>query len=112
MLPSFCRDTVTVWRAPVIEERGTTVRDWANAAPHTVAGCSFQPASTAGTWGELRNGAETRATLWLQPGADIEFGDKVEFQGNVYALDGEPLEWRSPSGVVTHLTCNLVDWRG
>lgn len=112
MLPTFCRDVVTVERAPLVAERGTQVRDWSQAVAHTVAGCSVQPGGTSGTWGELRNGAEVRATLYAPPGSDIEFSDRVSFGGNVYALDGEPLEWRSPTGRVTHMVCALIDWRG
>ena len=112
MLPSFCRDAVTVWRAPLVPERGTKVRDWSQAVAHAVAGCSLQPGGTDGTFGEQRNGAEVQATLFAPPGADIEFSDRVEFGGKQYALVGEPLEWRSPTGRVTHLVCSLTYWRG
>ena len=112
MLPSFCRDEVEVWRAPLVTERGKQVRDWQGAAMHPVAGCSVQRASTDGTWGLPRSGATVRMTLWMPPGADIEFGDKVVADGREYALDGEPLPWRSPTGAVSHLVADLVDWRG
>lgn len=112
MLPSFCKDAVTIVRAPLISLRGTTARDWAHATTHSVTGCSFQPASTDGTWGETRSGASIRAVLYLQPGADVERGDKVVFSGREYAMDGEPLAMRSPTGRVSHLFVNLVDWVG
>lgn len=119
MLPSFCRDAVTVWRAPLVAERGTQVRDWSAAVAHTLTGCSLQPAgggsgigATRGTLGEQRNGAEVHALLYCPPGSDIEFSDRVEFAGQTFALIGEPLYWRSPSGRVTHVVCTLTYWRG
>lgn len=112
MLPSFCKTTVTVSRAPMIIERGKKVRDWEHATTHTVPGCSVQPVSTDGTWGEPRSGAEIRATLYAPPGADIEFGDKIQHNGREFAMDGEPLAWESPTGRVDHLVAYLVDWRG
>jgi hypothetical protein len=112
MLPSFCRDAVTVRRAPLVQMRGTTARDWRAATAHTVPGCSLQPASTEGTWGDTRSGSTVRAVLYLPPGADVEHGDKIEFDGREYAMDGDPLTMRSPTGRVTHLVVNLVDWRG
>ena len=118
-MPSFCRDAVTVWRAPLVPERGTKIRDWAQAVAHTVAGCSLQPSgggvgigATSGTFGEQRNGAEVHAVLYAPPGADIEFSDRIEFGGVNFALVGEPLEYRSPTGRVTHMACSLTYWRG
>lgn len=112
MLPSFARDVVTVYRAPLIESRGTQIRDWNNATSHTVAGCSFQPTSTATTWADERHTHDIRASLWLPPGADIEAEDKVEYEGHTYAIDGAPLPWKSPTGLVDHVVANLIDWRG
>ena len=112
MLPSFCRDVVTITRAPLVESRGTKIRDWSQATTHTVAGCSVQPGGTDGTWGEQRNGATVRATLYAPPGANIEFADRVSFGGVAYSIDGAPQEWRSPTGRVTHMTMPLIDWRG
>lgn len=112
MLPSFAKQTVTVWRAPLVEERGVKVRDWAAAEPHAVAGCSVQPGDTSATWGEPRNGATIRATLYAPPGADIERTDRVEFAGVRYAVDGAPVEWQSPTGRASHMVCKLIDWEG
>ena len=48
MLPSFCREVVTVSRAPLAAMRGTYERDWSSASSHEVAGCSVQPSQTSG----------------------------------------------------------------
>ena len=42
-LPSFCRETVTVLRAPLVDQRGTKVRDWSQATEHFVTGSSRPP---------------------------------------------------------------------
>lgn len=112
MLPSFCQTAIAIERAPLTVQRGTKVRDWTRATTHTVPGCSVQPGGTDGTWGETRNGATVRATLYAPPNADIAFGDKVVVAGRVYAIDGEPQPWTSPTGRIDHVVCALVDWRG
>ena len=112
MLPGFCNDTVTRWRAPLVDSRGTKIRDWSQASKSDVTGCSLQPSGASGTYGEQRNGAEYDAVLYMPPGADVEKGDRVEFAGATYSLEGGPQEWRSPTGRVTHKVVNLKEWRG
>ena len=112
MLPSFCQTAIAIERAPLTVQRGTKVRDWTQAATHTVTGCSIQPGGTDGTWGETRNGATVRATLYAPPNADIAFGDKVIHAGRIYAIDGEPYDWRSATGRVSHRQARLKTWSG
>ena len=111
MLPIWCNDTVTVWRAPYVEQRGTKVRDWANAEPHEVAGCSVQPAGTSTAWTDPRQALTVQATLFAPLGADIREGDRIEFAGARYSLNGAPLPYRSPTGAASHLFAQLTDWR-
>lgn len=111
-LPSFCRDTVTVTRAPMREERGTSIRDWANAVAHEIAGCSVQPAESTTDRTEAREAITVRCRLFLPPGADIDERDRVTYNGRDYALDGAPLPITSPTGAVSHIRADLVDWRG
>lgn len=112
MMPSFARDTVTVHRAPMIEERGTKVRDWANAQKHVIERCSFQPVQSSTNWTDPRQAVTVKASLYLPPGSDITEEDMVEFGGAKYAVEGAPFEWRSPSGRIDHVQASLVDWRG
>lgn len=111
MLPSWANETITVKRAPYVESRGSTIRDWDRAVPHIVEGCSVQPTSTSG---ELagRTNTTTRATCYLPYGADVMAGDRIIWEGTPYAIDGEPLPWKSPFGGASHLVANLVDWKG
>ena len=112
MLPSFANDTVTVERAPLIESRGTTIRDWKNAVPHEIQGCSFQPAEGSTAWTDARQGVTVRAVLYLPPGSDIQEGDRVVYAGHKYSIDGAPMPWNSPTGRVSHVQASLIDWRG
>lgn len=112
MLPSFCTDEVTVYRAPLVDSRGTQVRDWAQEESHTVSGCSFQFATSSTTWSDTRQTATIRARLFVPYGSDIQQDDCIGFYGNRYAIDGAPMPRRSPTGAVTHTVLNLIDWRG
>lgn len=112
MLPSWCRDTVRVLRAPVVRERGVPVRDWGRAESHDVAGCSLQPASSATSFAEAGQPAQARAVLYCPPGADVRQGDRVEAGGAAWSVDGVPHLWRSPTGRADSLQCSLTEWRG
>lgn len=111
MLPSFCRDTATIWRAPLIEERGTTVRDWDNAVPHIERKCSFQPGGGSTSWATHENERIVNATLFLQPNADIQLNDRVFVQGRTFSVDSVDT-WQSPTGRVSHVQAALIDWEG
>lgn len=112
MLPSWCRDSVDVWRAPLVAVRGTEERDWANAAKHTVTGCSVQPSTTSTGWNDPREALTASMTLYAPPGADVMAGDRVDFGGASYRVDGIAMPWRSPTGAVDHLMAYLVGWEG
>ena len=111
MMPSWARDTVTVLRAPLVDERGTKVRDYDNAEPHEISRCSFQHANSQVSWNDPQQAVTVLASLGLPPGSDIAEGDLIEFEGITYAIDGAPHPWRSPSGRVDHIQCALIDWR-
>lgn len=111
MLPHWCNDTVTVWRAPLIDSRGSQVRDWSQAESHEVDGCSFQPSGTSTDFGDTRQPLALRAYLYAPEDADIQADDRIEYMGHAYALNGAPLPWKSPTGAASHLQIQLVDWR-
>lgn len=116
MLPSWCKDTVTVVHPSMSESRGTVVPNWANAQRHVVRGCSVQlPTTTM----ELDGRTQTalRGTLYAPPSASIRAGDRIEwtdFTGVAHDLlvDGEPMPWKSPTGRVTHVQARLAEWEG
>lgn len=111
MLPSFCNDSVTVERAPLVEVRGTFEPDWGHPVSMEVAGCSFQPVQGSTAWTDPRQAVTIRATLYMPPDAPVQAGDRIRYDGNLYAIDGAPMPWKSPTGRVSHIQCSLVDWR-
>lgn len=110
-LPSFCRDEVTILRPSEKYSRGVKIRDWDNTSTHVISGCSVQPQDTSTSY-DSREGVTVRAKLYLPPNADIQVGDHVEWDGHVFAIDGEPLPINSPTGRLLHLKAQLIDWEG
>lgn len=111
-LPSFCRETVTVLRAPLVDQRGTKVRDWANAVEHYATGCCVQFASTSTDRGEPREAVSDAATLFAPSGADIMAGDRIATSMGEFAVEGHPMPRVSPTGAVSHVECSLAWWEG
>lgn len=114
MLPSFCRSTVTVLRAPAQATRtGASERDWSRASEHSVTQCAVLPVSTSEASGEARPGVKVSAALYAPPGADIAVGDRVRtVSGEVYAVVGAPARRESPTGAVSHVKCDLALYVG
>lgn len=89
MLPSFCRDTVVRIRPGTKELRGSAVPDWENSTTAEVSGCSMQPASTSLSTDGRVLGLLDEYTLYAPPSSDIEAGDRIEFDGKVYEINGD-----------------------
>ena len=111
-LPSFCRDTVEVLRAPLVASRGTQERDWSQAVAHDVVGCSVQFGSTSTDRGEPRDAVSSSAVLYAPPGADVKAGDRVSCAHGEFSVEGEPMPRVSPTGAVSHVECSLARWEG
>lgn len=112
MLPSFCRDTVTVKRAALVDSRGTKQLDWSDPTTKTIAGCSVQPnTSTRDFDGRLIQITEDW-TLYAPPGSDIQSGDRIEWNGLTFEINGAPMPWQSPTGRVSHIWARLSEWSG
>lgn len=112
MLPSWCNETVTVLRAPQRTVGTRTERDWANAQPHVLTGCLVVPSGTSTGFGTVDAVSTADATLYAPQGADIAEGDRVQFDGAPYVVDGIPYAWKSPTGRVSHLQARLRKWAG
>lgn len=116
MLPSWCRDSVTVVRPAAMTSRGTTIPDWENATTHALNGCSVQLPNTS----MALNGREQtalRGTLYAPPASDVRAGDRIDWTDQMsvihrFLVDGEPMPWTSPTGCVTHVQARLAEWRG
>lgn len=114
MLPSFCRSTVTVLRAPAAATRpGAVERDWSRAAEHSLTQCAVIPVSTGEAAGEARAGVNVTASLYAPPGADVEIGDRIRtVSGEVFSVVGAPQHRESPTGAVSHVKCDLARYVG
>ena len=101
--------TVTVVRAPLAANRyGGQIRDWANATRTDVEGVSVQPGPSTedvrdrellvGTW-----------TLYGPRGRDIDLlaTDRVQVDGMVLQVDGDPNRWPAPGGGIHHVEAKL-----
>lgn len=111
MMPSFCQDSVKILRAPLVDERGTKVRNWTNATEHTIYPCSVQPASTSAYLADREN-LHIKMTLYAESNADIKKFDRVVFNDETFEIDGAPYIWKSPSGATSHKICSLISTDG
>nr|DAP39295.1 MAG TPA: Minor capsid protein [Caudoviricetes sp.] len=113
MLPSWCSDTLQVFRAPLINERGAMVFDWDNAESHDISGCSVQPSTSNTSNDEPRvNQFYDSLMAYIPDGADIKPGDRVEFLGKMFEVNGDVMWWRSPTGALSHGVVYLRSWNG
>lgn len=112
MTLSFKNQTVTVVRAvDFIEERGDLFPDWSTAEEHQLDGCRLQPMASdeihfTGTddaeGGVARTAIITRWRLFTPPSPDLNPHDRVRYDGVVYEIDGQVLDWPSPTGMLAH----------
>ena len=109
---SFWRQSITRIRPGTKTERGSEIPDWDDLDTLVINGCSVQPASTALTQDGRVEGITDGLTVYAPAGADVRAGDRVEYAGNVYTINGDVLSWPSASGTLDHLHLNLVRWRG
>ena len=111
MLPNFARQTVTRLRPGTKTIRGSEVPDWDHVESLEISGCSVQPAATDLSQDGRVLGILDGMTAYLPPGSDVKEGDRIEYDGNVYTIDGVPRVWPS-AGNLAHVQCALRRWSG
>lgn len=111
MVLSFFKDTVTILRAPASIKNGMEVRDWTQAAEHTISNVQVAAPSTSRDFDRTLNTSDRR-TLRAKYDADIKAGDRVVWNGDTYEIDGEVFHTKSPTGRVSSTRCSLVRWSG
>ena len=111
-IPRWCNDTIIRIRPGTKTERGSEIPDWDDPDTLVINGCSVQPASTSLTQDGRIEGVADGLTVYAPAGADVQAGDRVEYAGNVYTINGDVLSWPSASGTLDHLHLNLMRWRG
>lgn len=113
MLPSWCSQSITRVRPGTKTVRGADVPDWdsTKVSELTITGCSIQPASTGLSQDGRILGIYDGWTAYIPEGSDVKAGDHIEFEGETYAINGEPRKWAGPSRT-SHIQLNLVRWEG
>ena len=109
---SFMTETVTVLRAPLVDRRGTKVRDWANAVSHELHSCLVTGVATSQDRDGRVTQVDDRRRLRCMYDADVEKGDRVVWGGITYEVDGEVFKTKSPTGRVSSTRCTLARWEG
>lgn len=112
MVASFANQTITRVRPGIKTLRGSEMPDWANTTSISISGCSVQPSTTTLSEDGRVLGISDRWTAFVPTGADVQAGDKIIFDGNDYAIDGDPRTWTSPTGARSNIQLNLVRWSG
>lgn len=106
--PSFARDSVTVLRAQVVEDRyGNESLDWSDPAEHEINECVLQPISGEETLSLDGNAVVSRWSFSGPKGADLTAMDRVTYQGETYEIDGYVRRWESPTGSLAHTEAML-----
>ena len=111
MLPSFCNDEVIRLRPGTKVERGSTIQDWSNPDRLVIEGCSVQPAATTLSQDGRVLGISESMTAYLPDDSDVKAGDRIEYDGNVYTITGEPKIWKGPLNM-SNMQLNLTKWEG
>lgn len=111
MIPSFARQSVTRIRPGVKTVRGSDIPDWDNATSLVISGCSVQPAATEMSQDGRVLGILDGMTAYLPPGADVQEGDRIIYDGETYVLDGAPRVWEAAFNL-SHVQIRLRRWSG
>lgn len=116
MLPSWAKDIITVLHAPMIDERGTQIRDWDHAEKHVIIGCSVQPSTTSTAFDAnppRENQVYSQYIVYLPATAQYPVsGDRIEWNGDVFSIQGKPMIWNSPTGHLSHKVIYMKHFEG
>lgn len=111
MLPSFASQTITRVRPGTTVSRGSTIPDWSKADRLTIGGCSVQPAGTSLSQDGRVLGIQDAWTAYLPEGSDVKAGDRIEFDGKTFVINGEPKIWTA-AATLSNIQLDLRRWEG
>lgn len=107
-------ETITVLRAPLTGNRyGGQIRDWTAPARTEVVGVSIQPANTTEDVRDREQLVNTWS-LFTPRGIDLDLlaTDRVEWNGRILQVVGDPNRWPAPGGGVHHVEATLKEVTG
>lgn len=89
-------DTVTVIRSTPggTDQYGDPKTSTIERIP--IQGCAVAPRFSSDMTDRGRDGVVIGKTVYPPAGADIRATDRLELEGDLYEIDGEPIEWRNP----------------
>lgn len=105
---------VTIVRAAVTTDpRDNSVyRDWTATTLIAVAGCMLQPFLTASRMSAEdnveREFSRMQRRLWMPPGTEIYYYDRVSYNGDTYDVWGQPNHWFDFEGKEDHVELLIV----
>ena len=50
--------------------------------------------------------------MYLPYDSDVLEGDRIEYDGSVYIINGKPKKWKGATGRVSHMQLNVERWSG
>lgn len=109
---SFFRDSVTVMRAAIVTKNGGQSRDWTNATQTTINNVQVTARAPSQDFAARMLNLNDSRTLRANYDADIQEGDRVIYDGNVYEVSGEVFHTKSPTGRASSTRCTLTRWTG
>ena len=113
MLPTFCKQEVTRLRPGTKTERGSLIFDWSadKISKQKITGCSVQPSATTLSQDGRVLGVSETLTAYLPEGSDVQAGDRIQYDGDVYTIQGEPRHWQGAANL-SHIQLTLIRWEG
>lgn len=112
MMVSFATKTVVRIRPGTIMERGTPYPDWENATEVSIPNCVVTWNGTALNQEGRILGINDNRVLYAPLTADIKEGDRIRYGSKTYEIDGDPMDWNSPTGALDHYVINLKRYEG
>ena len=109
---SFFRDEVIRRRAALKVKNGQECQDWDNANEITIKNVQVTAAATSRELDERTLNVSDRRTLRAGYDADIQAGDRIVWNGEVYDIDGEVFHSKSPTGRISTTRCALMRFKG
>lgn len=113
MLPSFCKDTVIRIRPGTKDSRGSLIFDWSEnkVDKKKISGCSVQPSSTSLSEDGRVLGISDMYTLFAPSDAEIESGDRIQFDSKIYTVEGD-VRVQPSAARLDHLEISLRRYHG
>lgn len=110
MLASFATQTVTRLRPAYVDDgHGNMVPDWGAPDELPITWCSVQPGVSQEDRVN-RDASLIAFTVWASGDVDVTATDRVEYNGTIFEVDGEPERWQV--GFLNHTKFFLKWWVG